>query len=256
MLVERSGLAYDAERLYSWTGGSPLFLTELLRHPGRATEGGAPTVPNSLQEAVAERIAHAGEDTALLLALGALLGVAFPLDEVAALGGLDVEDCARSAGRALRAGLLVAQGDRFRFPNDIVRQVAYAAAPEPVRVSRHRRAAKLFETRPETAARHLAAAGDHDAAARSWMVAAHAAHLAFANIEAEQLLGQAVDAAADPPVARRGAAASRAGPLRPRPSRRRPRRPRGRARGGPRDRRHRAGGTRPRTARVDRALRP
>jgi DNA-binding SARP family transcriptional activator/tetratricopeptide (TPR) repeat protein len=198
LLVHRSGLAYDPARLYHWTGGNPLFLTELLRRP--VHDGDTVTVPTSLQEAVERRIAHAGEGTALLLALGSVLGVAFALDDVAALGGLDVEDGARWAERALRAGLLVAQGERFRFPNDIVRHVAYEAVPEPVRVSRHRRAAHLFDARPETAARHLAAAGDRDAAARAWMDAAHAAHLAFANIEAEQLLDRAVAIAADPIV--------------------------------------------------------
>ncbi|MEJ3655270.1 AAA family ATPase [Actinomycetes bacterium KLBMP 9759] len=200
LLVRRSGLAYDPAQLYRWTGGSPLFLTELLRHPSRLRPSGALAVPTSLQEAVAARISHAGEETALLLALGAVLGVTFALDEVAALGGLDVERSARTAGRALRAGLLVAQGDQFRFSNDIVREVAYASAPEPVRVSRHRRAARLLEARPEAAARHLAAAGDGDAAARAWMVAAHAAHLAFANVESGQLLDQAVDTAATPEV--------------------------------------------------------
>jgi DNA-binding SARP family transcriptional activator/tetratricopeptide (TPR) repeat protein len=188
ILAARAGRARDAERLTALTGGSPLFLTELLRH------GSATTIPSTVAEAVAERIAHVGEETGVLLSQGAVLGVAFSLDEVASLSGLDVEECARRAGRALRAGLLVAQGGSFRFPNDIVRQVAYESVPEPVRVSRHRRAARLLDARPEAAARHLAAAGDWDAAARSWMIAAHAAHLAFANTEAEQLLDQAVDA--------------------------------------------------------------
>ncbi|MHA6796217.1 ATP-binding protein [Pseudonocardia bannensis] len=195
-LVRRSGLSYDADRLYSWTGGSPLFLTELLRHPAHVPmPPGAVTIPRSLHEAVAERLTHAGEDVALLLAQGAVLGVTFSLDEVASLSGLDVEDCARRASRALRAGLLVEQGESFRFANDIVRQVAYESVPEPVRISRHRRAAKLLESRPESAARHLAAARDWGSAARAWLIAAHAAHLAFANSESEELLGQAIDAA-------------------------------------------------------------
>ena len=194
-LVHHFGLAYDPAQLYSWTGGNPLFLTELLRHPSRAKTSGAVYVPNTLQEAVAARITHTGEETALLLALGAVLGTAFALDEVAALGGLDVEQCARTASRAQRAGLLVTQGSQFRFANDIVRQVAYDAVPPPVRASRHRRAARLFEARPEAAARHLAAAGDGDDAARAWMVAAHAAHLAFANAESGHLLDRAVGAA-------------------------------------------------------------
>ena len=56
------------------------------------------------------------------------------------------------------------QGDSFRFANDIVRSVAYESVSAPVRVNRHRRAARLLAGRPESAAPHLAAAGD--AAAR------------------------------------------------------------------------------------------
>ncbi|MBO0848391.1 MAG: transcriptional regulator, partial [Pseudonocardia sp.] len=191
-LAERSALAEDTDRLYAWTGGSPLFVTELLRHRG---DSGSLVVPGSLHDAVAERIAHAGDETAELLAQGAILGTTFTLDEVAGLSGIDVEDCARRAGRALRAGLLVTRAATFRFANDVVRQVAYESAPEPVRTSRHRRAAKLFADRPEAAARHLASAEEWPAAARAWMAAAHTAHLAFANTEAVELLSRAVDAA-------------------------------------------------------------
>lgn len=211
-LAERAGLTERTERLYSWTGGSPLLVTELLRHSATSAGGwppGAPTgdarktesaklelvVPGSVHEAIAERISHAGELTAELLSQGAVLGTAFTLDAVAELSGIDVEDCARRAGRALRAGLLVARGATFRFPNDIVRQVAYEAAPEPVRTSRHRRAAKLLVDRPEAAARHLASAGDWPEAARAWMAAAQTAHVAFANTEAVELLDHAVEAA-------------------------------------------------------------
>jgi DNA-binding SARP family transcriptional activator/tetratricopeptide (TPR) repeat protein len=191
-LAERAGLTERTERLYSWTGGSPLLVTELLRHSANSS---SLEVPGSVHEAIADRISHAGELTAELLSQGAVLGTAFTLDAVAELSGIDVEDCARRAGRALRAGLLVARGATFRFPNDIVRQVAYEATPEPVRTSRHRRAAKLLSDRPEAAARHLASAGDWPEAARAWMAAAHTAHVAFANTEAVELLGHAIEAA-------------------------------------------------------------
>ncbi|MDN5930992.1 MAG: AAA family ATPase [Pseudonocardia sp.] len=190
-LVRESGLAYDVAKLYAWTGGSPLFVTELLRQPTSS----ALTIPGSLHEAVAQRLEHAGEDVATLLAFGAVLGGSFTLDDVATVSGIDVEDCAARAARALRAGLLVERGESFRFPNDIVRTVAYDAVPEPIRVSRHRRAARLSAARPETAARHLAAAHDWVEAARAWQLAAHAAHLTFANDEAERLLTDALGAA-------------------------------------------------------------
>lgn len=191
-LVRQSGLAYDAATLYAWTGGSPLFVTELLRHPAPGT---TLSIPGSLHEAVAQRFEHAGEEVSTLLGLGAVLGSSFSLDEVAALGGIAVEECAQRAGRALRAGLLVARGDDFRFPNDIVSRIAYDAVPEPVRVSRHRRAARLTDNRPEAAARHLAAAHDWPGATRALSLAAHAAHLAFANDEAERLLTDALEMA-------------------------------------------------------------
>ncbi|MDN5747260.1 MAG: tetratricopeptide repeat protein [Pseudonocardia sp.] len=191
-LVREAGLPYDVAKLYAWTGGSPLFVTELLRHPASGT--GELAIPGSLHEAVAQRLEHAGEDVSVLLAQGAVLGTSFSLDDVAALSGIDVEDCAHRAGRALRAGLLVARGHSFRFPNDIVRTVAYDTVPEPIRVSRHRRAAKLVDARPEAAARHLAAAGDWAEAARAWQLAAHAAHLTFAGAEAERLLTDALAA--------------------------------------------------------------
>ncbi|MGE3285048.1 MAG: AAA family ATPase [Pseudonocardia sp.] len=186
LLARRAGRPADG--LHARTGGSPLILTEVLRHPGAA-------VPTSLHQAVSERIDHAGEDTAALLGQGAVLGRTFSLDDVAQLSGLDAEECAARAARALRAGLLVTQGGDYRFANDIVRQVAYDAVPEPVRLSRHRRAAALFDGRPEKAAGQLAAAGDWRAAVRAWTIAADAAHLAFAHTECEHLLDRAVDAA-------------------------------------------------------------
>jgi len=197
-MVAESGLPYDVDQLYAWTGGSPLFVTELLRQPARSPAPGRPAtleIPGSLAEAVAERLEHAGEEVTELLAQGAVLGAAFSVDELAELSGLPVEMCATRAARALRAHLLVAHGESFRFANDIVRRVAYDSMPDPIRISRHRRAAKLVSTRPEAAAGHLAAARDWTAAAQSWLLAAHAAHLSFANIEADELLTAALDAA-------------------------------------------------------------
>lgn len=197
LLVHRSGVSVDPATLYEWTGGSPLYVTELLRHARVTFERGQRplTVPTSLRDAVVDRIQHEGPEVELLLQVGSVLGSAFLLDDVAALGRLDVEQCARWADRALRMELLREQGATFRFASEIVRQVAYESTPKPVRVSRHRRAAKLFEGQPEAVAHHLMAAEDWAPAVEAWLVAADAAHLAFANLEADRLLTRAVHAA-------------------------------------------------------------
>ncbi|WP_433026676.1 ATP-binding protein [Actinomycetospora sp. CA-053990] len=197
-LLAGAGREQDLERFSSWTGGSPLLVSELLRHPetGATTDDPtAPTIPGSLQEALSRRLAATAEDVTVLLAQAAVLGTSFGLDEVAALSGVGVEECAHRAGRATRAGFLVTDGASYRFANDIVRRIAYESAPLPVRVSRHRRAAILLADRPEAAAPHHAAAGDHAAAARSWMAAADAAHMVFAHQEADKLLTAALGAA-------------------------------------------------------------
>jgi tetratricopeptide (TPR) repeat protein len=195
-LVQRSGLGHDPARIWSWTGGSPLFLTELLRLPADPDATDPPAVPATLSETVAARLDHAGDAVAFLLSQAAVFGTAFSLDDVAAISGLDVEECAARVDRAMRGGLVTAQGDSFRFANDIVRRVAYERATEPVRVSRHRRAARLLAGRPEAAARQLMAAGDRKAAAAAWRAAAEAAHLSFAHVDAERLLDEAIAAAA------------------------------------------------------------
>lgn len=195
-LVERSGLGHDPARVWSWTGGSPLFLTELLRVPARAdAPDDPPAVPTTLYDAVAARLDHAGDAVAHLLSQCAVLGTTFALDDVVSLSGLKAEDCASRADRALRAGLLVARGDSFRFANDIVRRVAYETVSEPIRISRHRRAARLMAGRPESAAPHFAAGGDARGAAVAWLAAADAAHLSFAHGDAERLLDRALAAA-------------------------------------------------------------
>jgi DNA-binding SARP family transcriptional activator len=197
-LLAGAGREQDLERFSSWTGGSPLLVSELLRHPETDSTNDdptAPTIPGSLQEALSRRLAATAEDVTVLLAQAAVLGTSFGLDEVAALSGVGVEECAHRAGRATRAGFLLTDGASYRFANDIVRRIAYESAPLPVRVSRHRRAAVLLADRPEAAAAHHAAAGDHAAAARSWMAAADAAHMVFAHQEADKLLTAAVGAA-------------------------------------------------------------
>ncbi|GAA1277000.1 hypothetical protein GCM10009609_45120 [Pseudonocardia aurantiaca] len=193
-LVANSGVRYQAEELYQLTGGSPLFLTEVIRHGRHRANDDASelVIPESLHQTVSARLATVGDDVRSLLQQGAVLGSSFSLDDVAALAGEPVESLALAAGRALRMGLLVEQDTMFKFANDIVRKVAYASVPRPVLVSRHRRAATLLADQPEAAAHQFVAADDWAAAAQAWLRAAEIAHLDFANEDAERLLGYAL----------------------------------------------------------------
>lgn len=197
VLVQQSGVHYQPDKLFDWTGGSPLFVTELIRHGRRrmAGNGVEPDVPDSLLATVTARLDAVGEDARSLLQLGAVFGGAFSLDDVAALGGGDVEPLSRAATRALHDGLLVELDETFKFANDIVRTVAYRSVPRPLQVSRHRRAAKLLAGHPEAAAHQLMAAEDWGPASAAWQQVAEQAHLDFANADAERALGQALGCA-------------------------------------------------------------
>lgn len=193
-MVAAAGVRYPADKLYEWSGGSPLFVTELIRHGRRSSGDGGlePHIPESLQATVAARLAAVGDDARIFLQLGSVLGDAFSLDDVAALTGGNAERLSRAATRALRDGLLTEQGEMFRFANDIVRKVAYATMPRPLQVSRHRRAARQLADQPEAAAHQFVGAGDWAAAAQAWQQAAQKAHLDFANTDAERLLREAL----------------------------------------------------------------
>lgn len=196
-LLREAGSRHEPDRFFAWTGGSPLLVSELLRHPvpSGPSAGYAPDIPDTLHEALDRRLAATAEDVRELLGQAAVFGRAFTVDDVAALARIPVEECAHRCERALRAGFIVAQERSFRFANAILREIVYQDTPAPVRISRHRRAARLFPHRPEIAAGHHATAGDHADGARAWRDAAEAAHRAFAHSEAERMLTLAVEQA-------------------------------------------------------------
>jgi tetratricopeptide (TPR) repeat protein len=147
---------------------------------------------------VQTRARPAGPEVETLLRAATVVGAAFDLEVVAGLLELPVDVCARRAGQAMAARLLVEDeaGAGYRFTNDLVREVLYRTSPRPTRVIRHRRLAAMLADRPEAAAGH-AAAGDWATAAGAWMAAAAEAARAYANRDAERLLDQAVAAATE-----------------------------------------------------------
>ncbi|MBP2367842.1 ATP-binding protein [Pseudonocardia parietis] len=195
-LLDDAGSRHDLDRFFAWTGGSPLLVSELLRHPApEHPERDGPDIPATLHDALIRRLAATTDDVRDVLAQASVLGRSFGLDDLAALTAQPVEVCAQRCERAQRSGLVGAHGDEFRFASEILRRIVYDESPRPVRISRHRRAAALLADRPEAAAGHLAAAGDHRESARAWLQAADAAHLVFAHAESERMLTRAVEQA-------------------------------------------------------------
>ena len=197
-LARRFGVADLAGPVLERARGHTLFTVESLR---AAAEGGRvpAAVPASLRDAVQTRARRAGPEVEALLRAATVVGAAFDLEVVAGLLELPVDVCARRAGQAMAARLLVEDeaGAGYRFTNDLVREVLYRTSPRPTRVTRHRRLAAMLADRPEAAAGHAAAAGDWATAARAWMAAAAEAARAYANRDAERLLDQAVAAATE-----------------------------------------------------------
>jgi DNA-binding SARP family transcriptional activator len=195
-LAARMGLADRATEVFESTGGHAAFVLETLRLLSDAGgEREAAVVPESLQAAVLLRVRQIDPEVVELLRVATVTGRSFDLDLVAQLAGIESEQAARRAERALRAGLLDTSGTSFAFTSGLLRAVLYETTPEPVRASRHRRAALLLAGAPEAAASHHAAAGDWAAAAAAWSAAAEQAMLAFALRDAERLFGEALRAA-------------------------------------------------------------
>jgi predicted ATPase len=201
-LARRLGVAGLAVPVLERTRGHTLFAVEALRAAAEGA-GDAAVVPATLREAVLARVRRAGREVETLVRAAVVVGAAFDLEVVADLLGVHLEEATGRAERALAARLLLESetGAAYEFANDLVREVLYETTPRPSRVARHRRLAVLLAGRPEAAAGHAAAAGDWASAAARWLQAAGQAARAYANRDAERLLGEAVTAAgraADP----------------------------------------------------------
>ncbi|MFA9445335.1 AAA family ATPase [Egicoccus sp. AB-alg6-2] len=201
-LVERAGAERFLPRILALTRGHALSVVESLRALAEAGPDVAePPVPSSLRAAVLRRVERAGPDVEHLLRTAAVLGATFDLETLAALLGLAPDAAAQRVEQAMSAGLVVEEGPRFGFSNDLTREIVYQDTPAAVRRLRHQRAAELLIGQPEAAANHAAAVGDWAAAHVAWLTAADRAAERYANRDAEELLHRAIvagEAAADP----------------------------------------------------------
>ncbi|HET6703876.1 ATP-binding protein, partial [Amycolatopsis sp.] len=142
------------EQLADGAAGNPLYLTELLdaltRGAGLAVDEagiaeltGGPT-PDSLPEAIADRLGFLPEQTRTVLRTAALLGVGFSVADLTIVAEAELPVLLAALDEARAAGVLVAAGDDLAFRHPLIRQALYEELPAGVRVVWHRAAARAL----------------------------------------------------------------------------------------------------------------
>ena len=134
-------------RLLRRTGGSPLFVRELiaglradgaLRIDGDCVEAAHVGLPASLSTAVRHRLAQLDSDTIEMLRLAAMLGGPFTLPQLGHVTGRRAVDLYANVGVALDAGVLREDGTRLQFVHEVIRATLYDDIPAVVRAGLHR----------------------------------------------------------------------------------------------------------------------
>ncbi|MCC8250348.1 ATP-binding protein [Saccharothrix luteola] len=141
-------------RLAEDAGGNPLYLVELVEAlvrgsaiqvdatgTARLVDAG---VPPSLSAAIADRIGFLGADVRRVLVAAALLGVDFPVADLAAVLGVRVVELLPALQEATVAGVLVDGTAGLSFRHPLVRTALYDEVPEAARGAWHTEAARAL----------------------------------------------------------------------------------------------------------------
>lgn len=190
-LVRALGRSVDASRVYSESGGNPLFAIELARSQSR----GEGTFPESLRAIVADRIDQLDAGARELLLFAAAFGKSFRAELLGAVAGVAEPELSPALQGLERRGFLaLAQrtpASEYDFVHDVIRQGAYLLSSEVRRCAVHRRMARVLgdaaASDPDLArdvAHHAALGGDAGLAARWSLAAAERCQSVFANAEA------------------------------------------------------------------------
>jgi adenylate cyclase len=164
-LSARSQVAEElSARLHRESGGNPFFLLELLRalfetgvlrqdeggwntRPGASipTPGTLP-LPDTVSEAIRERLRRLPAAARQVLEAGAVLGVSFEHDLVDQTSGRGEEEVVEALDALLKRQLLVEEGGAYRFIHALTRDVVYGDLSYGRRRLLHRRAGRALET--------------------------------------------------------------------------------------------------------------
>jgi class 3 adenylate cyclase/tetratricopeptide (TPR) repeat protein len=150
-------------RLYERSGGNPLFLEELATLVSE--QGSLPVLPDSLRSMIAARLDQLPSDQRTMLDNAAVLGTSGTWSQLQHFGDARHQPATDSAFAGLvDAGLLSADGERWRFRSQSVREVVYQTLTKAARAQRHSGVALAMESVGksvlEDVAHHWAAAAE------------------------------------------------------------------------------------------------
>jgi DNA-binding SARP family transcriptional activator/tetratricopeptide (TPR) repeat protein len=171
---------FGGDALHARTGGNALYVVECAR-AGLEGDG----VPSTLREVILGRSRAAGPDAHRLLAAASILGRSFDPEVLAAL--LETGAVDEALEQLCERRLLRADGARFDFRHDLIRETLASSLSPSRRRRLHARALALLEAcgaGPAELASHAEAAGDLAAALRLSTAAGDAARARFAHVEA------------------------------------------------------------------------
>ncbi len=192
-IAERNALSAEAiEGVAVRTGGVPLFIEEVTR---LVLEGGAQTIPLTLQQSLAARLDRLG-DARDIAQIGSVAGREFAFGLLLAIAGRPEAELNAALEQLVDADLVFVDGlapdATYRFKHALIQEAAYESMLRSRRREIHAQIAKaimrlqpaIAETAPETLATHLARAGDEAGAAEYWQKAGQLAQRNSAYKEA------------------------------------------------------------------------
>ena len=183
-----------AGRLYHITGGNPFFILEMLRvliesGPEREVLSSLDDLPlpDTVQDAVEERVRHLSHRARQMLEAGAVLGQTFGFAPVHLASGRREMEAMDGLDELVARHLLTEQPSGYQFRHEIIQMAVYRQLGHWRRRVLHRRAGEALEKlQPDNAAalaRHFERAEEPGRAARYALQAGQAAKKVFAHVE-------------------------------------------------------------------------
>ena len=171
--------------LVASAAGNPFYVTELvdalaadgrLRTVDGMVDADAASVPVAFRGSVVRYLRFLGASRLSLLRWTAVLGSRFSPADLATVSKTSLDEMFPILEDAVRAGILVHDGDRLAFRHDLLREALYEDMGEAVRQTRHLEAGRALAAAggaPLDVAYHLVRApAAEDALAVDWLVAA------------------------------------------------------------------------------------